>query len=192
LCDSEWDTPVGEALETGGDLMIRAEAFRDVGGFNPAVIAGEEPELAARLRARGWRIWRIDQPMTIHDANMTSLRQWWTRAVRAGHAYAEVAWLHRDDPELPFKLGLVRCVAWAGLLPLAIVTATLVQPLALVGVLLYPVQIARIAIKRGAGDAYNWHWAGLNMLAKFAELLGALRFARAALLRRQRRLIEYR
>jgi len=192
LCDSEWDTPVGPALETGGDVLIRSAAFREVGGFNPVVIAGEEPELAARLRARGWRLWRIDQPMTVHDANMTTFRQWWTRSVRAGHAYAEVSWLHRGDPQIPFKRGLVRCVAWAGVLPLAILVAGLVHPAAFAGILVYPLQVARIAVKRGAGDAYNWRWAGLNMLAKFAELWGAFRFARAALLRRQRRLIEYR
>ena len=55
LCDIEWDTAVGEASECGGDAMMRVEAFRAAGGFNGALIAGEEPELCVRLRAAGGR-----------------------------------------------------------------------------------------------------------------------------------------
>jgi GT2 family glycosyltransferase len=94
LCDMEWDTAVGEAKACGGDAMMRAEAFKGVGGFNPAVIAGEEPELCVRLRAAGWRIQRIEHEMTLHDAAMTSWGQWWRRTLRAGHAYAEGAAMH--------------------------------------------------------------------------------------------------
>lgn len=59
LCNVEWNTPVGEALAFGGDVMIRSEAFIAVRGFNDALIAGEEPELALRLREQGWRILRL-------------------------------------------------------------------------------------------------------------------------------------
>ncbi|WP_445241601.1 glycosyltransferase family A protein [Microcoleus vaginatus] len=44
LCDIEWDTPIGETKACGGDSMMRASAFQQVEGFNPALIAGEEPE----------------------------------------------------------------------------------------------------------------------------------------------------
>ena len=63
---------------------MRAAALREVGGFDPTMIAGEEPELCRRLRAAGWRIMRLPVPMTIHDAAMTRLNQWWLRAVRSG------------------------------------------------------------------------------------------------------------
>jgi len=36
LIDFEWDTPVGEARACGGDALIRAKAFRDAGGYDPA------------------------------------------------------------------------------------------------------------------------------------------------------------
>jgi GT2 family glycosyltransferase len=52
----EWDTPIGETQACGGDSMMRVEAFQQVGGFNPALIAGEEPELCVRLRQKGWKI----------------------------------------------------------------------------------------------------------------------------------------
>ena len=42
LCDAEWDTPVGEAKACGGDALMRSAAVRQVGGYDPALIAGEE------------------------------------------------------------------------------------------------------------------------------------------------------
>jgi glycosyltransferase involved in cell wall biosynthesis len=94
LCDLEWDTPIGEAISCGGDVLMRTVALQQVEGYNPALIAGEEPELCFRLRQQGWQIFRADAEMTLHDAQITSIGQWWKRAVRGGHAYAEVFWMH--------------------------------------------------------------------------------------------------
>src|SRR5678815_4909091 len=118
LCDMEWDTAVGEAKACGGDAMMRAEAFKGVGGFNPAVIAGEEPELCVRLRAAGWRIQRIEHEMTFHDAAMTSWGQWWRRTLRAGHAYAEGAAMHGALPERHCVREVRSIVFWGAVLPL--------------------------------------------------------------------------
>ena len=89
LCDLEWRGPIGKIDSCGGLCMVRAAAFREVHGFCEEMIAGEEPELCLRLRTACWDIYRIEQPMAIHDASMERLHQWWTRGVRAGHAYAE-------------------------------------------------------------------------------------------------------
>ena len=70
---------------------MRKSALVEAGGFDASLIAGEEPELCRRLRAHGYRIEHIDVPMTGHDLNMTRFRQYWLRAVRAGHAYAEIS-----------------------------------------------------------------------------------------------------
>ncbi|MEM8495550.1 MAG: glycosyltransferase family 2 protein, partial [Planctomycetota bacterium] len=94
LTDMEWDTPVGTAKSCGGDALFRVEALREVGGYNPTVIAGEEPEMCVRLRQAGWTIERLDAEMTLHDAAMTKFSQWWKRNVRAGHAYAQGAAMH--------------------------------------------------------------------------------------------------
>lgn len=99
VTDMEWDTPVGEAKYCGGDALMRVEALRDVGGYRDTMIAGEEPELCVRLRQAGWKVWRLDHEMTWHDIRMSSFGQWWTRAVRSGHAYAEGAALHGSRPE---------------------------------------------------------------------------------------------
>ncbi|MCK5425045.1 MAG: glycosyltransferase, partial [Emcibacter sp.] len=94
LCDMEWNTPIGEAKSCGGDALMLVEAIKEVGGYNNDLIAGEEPELCYRLRHKGWRVWRIDEEMTLHDADLTRFSQWWVRAIRSGHAYAEGAYMY--------------------------------------------------------------------------------------------------
>ena len=91
LCDLEWDRPVGEVRAFGGDVMMRADALEAVGGYRDDLIAGEEPELCVRLRAAGWRIWRLDREMTLHDAAMTRFDQWWRRAVRGAAMHSRKA-----------------------------------------------------------------------------------------------------
>ena len=118
LCDMEWNTPVGVARACGGDALIRLSAFQQVGGYDPAVIAGEEPELCVRLRAAGWIIRRIDHEMTLHDAAMTRLGQWWKRNVRAGHAYAQGNAMHGGPPER-FREREVRSIRVWGVGPIA-------------------------------------------------------------------------
>src|SRR5581483_8804078 len=89
LCDIEWDSsPPGETGACGGDAVMRIAAFRQAGGFRADLICGEEPELCARLRQSGWRIWRLAADMTVHDAAMYRLTQWWQRTVRVGYGYA--------------------------------------------------------------------------------------------------------
>jgi GT2 family glycosyltransferase len=117
LCDMEWDVAVGEVQACGGDAMMRRTAFEQVGGFDPRRIAGEEPELCMRLRARGWRIRRIAEPMSVHDAAMTRFSQWWRRMQRGGYVDAE------GFAELGFGYPRWRAVPsnlfWALLAPLA-------------------------------------------------------------------------
>ena len=100
LCDIEWDTPIGEAELCGGDAMIRAVALEDVGGYDASLIAGEEPDLCFRLRRCGWKIYRIAEEMTVHDAAMTRFSQWWLRNQRGGYASAEAYWRHGGRREL--------------------------------------------------------------------------------------------
>jgi hypothetical protein len=91
LADVEWDTPVGEAKACGGDAMYRVSAFQQVGGFNNTVAAGEEPELCQRLRGEGWKIFRVDAEMTLHDSAILRFGQFWRRSVRNGYGVMDVA-----------------------------------------------------------------------------------------------------
>lgn len=176
LCDAEWNTPVGEAAECGGDALMRRAALDEVGGYRTGLLAGEEPEMTARMRAAGWRIWRIDAAMTEHDAKILSLRQWWRRTQRGGYGYAQVWQATKSLPQRLYGRNLVSAVAWAVALPLAVVIAAIAlkQPLVLLAIpIAYAVQVLRIAM---AGGGRSWTGAALLLLAKFPEALGAGRY----------------
>ena len=178
LCDVEWDTPVGDAKSCGGDAMMRAEAFAAVRGFNPGLIAGEEPELCVRLRGAGWKIRRIDQEMTLHDADVTRFSQWWTRMRRGGHAYAEGAAMHGAPPERHWVRESRRAVMWGLVLPiLAIAASPFTKGLSLALLLLYPLNLVRIARRLSrAGEPRPWTVATFLVLSKFPEGQGWLRY----------------
>ncbi|MGB1130175.1 MAG: hypothetical protein ACPG4K_08990, partial [Haloferula sp.] len=64
--------------------------------------AAEDDELGVRLRKEGGQLVRIDRDSTLHDADMHTAAQWWRRAKRCGHGYAQVASLHGAPPERKF------------------------------------------------------------------------------------------
>ncbi len=191
LCDREWDTPVGRARNCGGDALMRTEAFAAVGGFNPVLIAGEEPELCVRLRKAGWKIWRLDAEMTLHDAAMTRFSQWWKRARRAGYAYALRAALHGAAPERDGVSQTLRSLFWGVLLPVVALGGTLVSLWALTLLLAYPAQVVRLAWREGPGRRASWEYAVLLTLGRFAMASGALEYLLRTGLRRPARLMEY-
>ena len=91
VLDLDWVFPTGETAYCGGDALMRREVLAQVGGFDETLIAGEEPELCRRIRGAGYRILHIDAPMTGHDLAIRHFSQYWRRAFRSGHAYAELA-----------------------------------------------------------------------------------------------------
>lgn len=196
LCDMEWNTPVGEAASCGGDALVRRDAFEAVGGFDPSVIAGEEPELCVRLRAGGGTVHRLDLEMTRHDAAMTSVRQWWRRSVRAGHAYLEGAMRHGRGPSRHWTREAASTWVWAVGWPLALVAASvLVHPLALAGGLVYPLHAAVIARRRRREFGDPWPHAGLygasTIVARWAHLQGHLTYLARRVRGGPSRIIEY-
>ena len=124
LCDIEWRSkPLGETTACGGDAMMRADAFREVNGFRPDLICGEEPELCVRIRQKGGRIWHMDEDMTLHDAAIFHFSQWWKRMVRGGYGFAQGAALHGAPPERHWVVESRRAWIWGLVLPAAIVVA---------------------------------------------------------------------
>lgn len=204
LCDMEWDTPLGEADACGGDALMRVEPLRKSGGYRAALIAGEEPELCVRLREAGWKIVRLDAEMTLHDAAMTRFGQWWKRAVRAGHAFAEVSWLHRDSPKRIWARETRSNWVWGLLAPLVglalfVALFVFVSAYWALGFLLllalgYSLLAYRVyRYRRGRGDTPDdaGSYAIFCVLGKFAHAAGQSRFHVNRLLARQSTLIEY-
>lgn len=202
LCDEEWNVPVGDAVGVGGDAMFRVAALRQVNFYNAAMIAGEDSELAMRLRKCGWRLRRIDSEMTLHDAAITSFAQWWRRIRRSGHGYAEMAHLHPDARQPDWPRTVRRIVFWGGLMPVATFSAALLALTiderwwlaVLVLVLAWPANMLRLVRRerlQGVRPRVARATGILLMVGKLPQFLGVLGYYRDRLLRRASRLIEY-
>ena len=212
LADVEWDMAIGSTgpdgmpEACGGDALFRAESFRAVGGFDPTVPAGEEPELCQRLRARGGSVVRLDADMTWHDSAMLKFSQWARRQFRTGYGGLDFSTRFgkvqgRDDP---FRRQIVSARVWGLGWPLVSLATTVAgwilggpvpATFAAIVLLLIPVaQAARIASKNlgrtgspGAAIAYGL----LTMLAKPLQLAGQCLYLRDHRAGRHARLIEY-
>jgi GT2 family glycosyltransferase len=192
LCDLEWDGEAGEVRACGGDVMIRREALKAVGGYREDMIAGEEPELCVRLRAAGWFICRLDAEMTLHDAAMTRFGQWWTRILRSGYAFAHGAYLHGSSPERHCVWEARRAWIWGLWLPLGCLAAGLIfGPWGWATFLIYPLQILRQTARNSGSLSHRATLALYQVLARFPEVLGEIKFMRDRILGRRSQLIEY-
>jgi len=192
MCDLEWNTPVGEARYCGGDALMRIGAYAQVGGFRADLIAGEEPELCVRLRAAGWRIWRLDAEMTLHDADMTRFSQWWIRTLRTGYAFAQGAALHGAPPERHWMREARSARVWGGMIPAMVLVLFLIRwEWSLLLLCAYPLQVAHIALKGGGAARENWLHAVFLVLGKFPEALGQVKFLWRSVSGGPARLIEY-
>ncbi len=174
LCDFEWRRPAGDILACGGDMMVRSTAFSEIGGFNATVIAAEDDEFCVRIRKAGWKIQRLPIEMTLHDANMTEFSQWWDRAVRTGHGFAQVGDMH---PEY-FAKERKRVWTYGVILPLIAVMGLLVSVWVFFAVLgLYGVSYLRTAkglYANGLGKKQAVKQAVFLTLSKFPNFQGIM------------------
>lgn len=195
LADMEWNTPVGEADFCGGDALMRVTAIQAVGGYNPALICGEEPEMCIRLRQQGWKILRIAADMTLHDAAMLKFSQWWRRSVRGGWAIAEGKTLYGRSPE-KYMLRQARSGwLWGALVPLlAIALAWPTHGFSLLLLLAYPLLAWRVyQYRRRCGDApAQARLYGIYCtLSKFPQIWGQWKYTLTKWQGKPATLIEY-
>lgn len=193
LCDQEWNTPCGEARAVGGDAMFRVSALRMVDGYREDVVAGEEPELCVRLRAAGGRVWRLDAPMTLHDAAIHTLRAWWIRCKRGGYAYALGQHLHGSAPERHWRTEYIRALAWGLGGPLLAATLLAISPkIAVFFGFVYAAQWTKMSLRYAKdGEGRPWLRGALSVLCKFAEAQGALKWHMERLRGISGHIIEY-
>lgn len=196
LADLEWEMPIGSVDICGGIAMVHVQAFQEVGGYNPAIIAGEEPELCVRLRQAGWSIRCIDAPMALHDIAMTRFTQWWWRSARAGHAYAEGNALHGLSPERHFVRETRSVLLWGIFLPLLALGLAWPSRGASLGLLVgYPLLYLRIqryySMQRGWHAADARTYAAWIVLAKFPQAQGLLRYWVGRILSKPQSVIDY-
>jgi cellulose synthase/poly-beta-1,6-N-acetylglucosamine synthase-like glycosyltransferase len=151
--DLDWNGPVGLVDYCGGDALFRRSALALCNGYDPSLIAGEEPDLCRRLRAHSLRVLHIDIPMTLHDLAITRFSQWWRRHTRTGYAYAQLSDRYRNTP-IPLWLresraNILRATALVMLFNLSVffaLAAWALWPL-LIGLLFFASLVQRTALR---------------------------------------------
>ena len=197
MCSVEWAAQSGKITDFnsfGGIMLVRMDDFRRVGGFNPTMIAGEDPEFAVRLSLAGRDAVRIDAPMATHRADIVRFGQWWQRAVRGGHALAHRYRLHGRSRLQDCRRQYWSTIFWGGALPLAVlVLFPFTRGLSLLLLAGYALLSARMTAhyrRGGAAPTLALKLAGFGILAKFANFIGVVRFIRHRLLGKTE-LVEY-
>lgn len=213
LIAMEWQGSEGEVDACGGDAIYRIGMFQAAGCFNENMIAGEEADLCLRMRQLGYRLRRVDSPMTLHDANMQHFSQWWLRSVRCGHAYAHGYDLHRHDADAainaggynrkPMLSGLLYGLVMPGLLVI-ILSILVASTSGLKPLLLFATAIVvlaaygRIGRKASESKAAQFNstrqrlvYAAFIVMAKLPEALGVLRYYFNRTVGKTSKIIEY-
>jgi cellulose synthase/poly-beta-1,6-N-acetylglucosamine synthase-like glycosyltransferase len=198
--DLDWISPAGPADYCGGDALIRRSVLVAVNGYDESLIAGEEPEMCARIRGLGYTVLHLDEPMTGHDLAITKFSQYWKRAFRTGHAYAEVSrHLRRSATPLwerEAKANLLRASLLLTLLLAALAATALFR--SLIPLVLGAALIAALVIRTAAKNGWksdNWVTRLLYGLHSHLQQLpiffGQLSFWRDHSKGTRRQLIEY-
>lgn len=197
LCALEWKSPAGDLSNfgaLGGLMFVRVSAIESVGGFNAKVIAGEDSELGVRMSAAGFKVTKIDVAMASHDADIYRFAQWWRRAVRAGHAIGQRAFLNGRGPARDCMRERRSALVWGlGLPVLAVALAVPTRGLSLLlfaGYAALGWRVFRYRRRQGDTAAEARLYALFNVIGKPAEALGLLKFFWARALGRFQ-LIEY-
>ena len=200
VLDLDWIIPPGWTEFFGGDVLIRRAALESVEGYNPQLIAGEEPEMCRRLRGKGWKILHIDHPMTKHDLRMTHFSQYWRRALRAGHAYAQVSGMFARTAD-PFwsaeaRRNRTRGAALIILIVAAMVAAVVLRawwpPVALLALILLAAGRTAYKVRSRSSSWVTLLLFGLHShLQDIPIVLGQIRYRLAKARNRKMTLIEY-
>ncbi|MCC6697779.1 MAG: glycosyltransferase family 2 protein [Candidatus Hydrogenedentes bacterium] len=202
LCEMEFDRPPGDVASCGGIFMIRAAVMREVGGFNPDIVAAEEPELSKRIVGLGWTIVRLGRDMCLHDSGMTRFGQWWRREMRGGYAGIDAArrfglaqYRRQNRSARMWTAGVFGAAAaaggaaawvwgwWAALAAVLIVLA------------LVPFQSLRLAVRaarRGVPLSTAFAYGAMMMLSKWAQAYGQAKRSLELARGRSARIVEHR
>jgi len=173
VMDLDWIYAPGFTAFCGGDALFRREVLEAAGGFDETLIAGEEPELCRRIIGMGGRILHVDRAMTGHDLAITRVGQYWRRAMRAGHAYAEVSERFRGT-ENPFWVEEARRNRTRAMVVMGLVLGGVIASVAMLRA--WPILVVAgaflVVVLRTAWKA-RWKggdWVGLGMYGVHSHL----------------------
>lgn len=191
ICDHEWHRPAGDITTCGGDMLVRSDAFLQINGFNPAIIAAEDDDFCLRLSQAGHRLHRLPLPMTRHDAAITRFSQFWRRATRAGHGFAEIGRLHPPHFRAELRRTLLFGAALPALALAGLVTSLWLTAAALALLALSTFRTAQGLRRDGVTPGNAARFAALFTLSKPANAIGMARYHLRRLRGEAPSLIEY-
>jgi hypothetical protein len=122
---------------------------------------------------------------------MSRFRQWWVRSIRSGYGFAEVARLHKASPFRIWSRAVPSALFWGAGLPACIFLSGAFRPYFFWLLLVYPLQVGSIAVRRGLSLPGTWAYALLAVLGKFAQARGIARYYWGQFRGRTGQLIEY-
>lgn len=189
LMDLEWEGPIGEVRSCGGDALFLRSEFERVGGFDELCLAGEEPELCARIAGSGWKIVRIADEMTVHDADILQFSVWWRRQLRSGYGGIDSdSRQGRRGGSKYFRRQIQSAWVWGLGFPALVAIGTLWglgvsgflgAMFFLAGVLFWVAQVLRVAMgyrRRNVPVKIAVLGAIVTMVSKFAHAVGQVRW----------------
>lgn len=161
-----------------GNLIIRRDAFRAVGGFDSSLETCEDVDLCNRLRLRGMRLIGDDRLVSVHQGDPASLRAVFFGELWRGRSNIVVTlrgpWTLRAVPSLAIPVFNLTCLAllviglvgspWWGFWPSVAGAAGIVATTSL--------RIVRLAAGRSVSSAADL--AGTAAVASAYELARAL------------------
>ncbi len=179
----EWSSATGIITDfgnLGGIMLARIADIAMVGGFNAAMIAGEDSELGVRLALAGRHVMKIDAPMATHRADIVRFSQWWRRSVRAGQALTHRYRLHGTSRLQDCRRAFWSTLIWGGVVPVsAFLFAPLTSGLSLLLLAAYGALMLRMTYhyrRTGASTGGAARAALFGILGKFANFIGLVRF----------------
>lgn len=182
LTEMEWRYEEEPCRYFGGEVLLYRYVLEETGGFDAELVAGEDPELSRRIRRMGWEILRIAIPMSTHDIDMTSFRQYLKRAYRNGHAYAEIGLRFATSPDPLWLKELLRVTVRGGL-PLFLLSGGLMTGHMVTGLLMALLITAipfyslnRITRRFGCPREEALLYAAHSAFVVFPQFAGVLRY----------------
>jgi hypothetical protein len=129
--------------------------------------------------------------MTLHDAAMMKLSQWWKRTVRTGYAYALGSSIHGTSKERYCVRENKRIIFWGLVLPFMTLILSCFDTSFISLLLLYIFQVVRVGLGRKDLGRIRFVWASSMVLGKLPEAVGLLRFYFDRIRNNEINIIEY-
>jgi GT2 family glycosyltransferase len=165
----DWNPTPGNCDAFGGEVLIRRDALRELGGYDEELPGYEDRELSYRLTERGYLILHLDASMSVHDLAMTAFNQYWKRSYRTGYGFAAVAQRHRRNRRGFWRSDLERiAIRGGGAVALLVLALRWAFWTAVGVVLLLPATLFALSPRLFGGDARRKRGHTLRRVARYA------------------------